>query len=278
MGGWAWLAPAVVVLVVVTAVPLGRILWTSLHRSNLTAPDDVDLVGVDNFVDVLSSRQWWLAVAVTLVVVMVVVAIQVALGCAFAAAINRFTSHQSGVVWTVARVAALLPLAVLSVVGVVLWRDAATTGFVVQWFGEPSPLVAVTISEVWRGTGLVIVVVAIALARVPSTLMASAIADGATALQRWRRVILPSIAPALAAIVTFRVLDTLRVLDGPLLVDPRLVDDGDTTLRTAPVLMWNTQFSDFELGLGAAMSVVLLVVAVALTAAIVPAFRVRRGL
>ncbi|MGJ9421206.1 carbohydrate ABC transporter permease [Aeromicrobium sp. CF3.5] len=273
MRGWKWLAPAVLVLVVVTAVPIGRIVWTSLHRSNLTAPDEVEFVGIDNLLSVVSSRQWWLAVAVTLVVVTAVVTIQVVLGCMFAAAINRVTR-----VWPVARVVALLPLAVLSVVGVVLWHDAATTGFVFQWFGEPSPLVAVTISEIWRGTGLVIVVVALALARVPSTLMASALADGATGLQRWRRVILPSIAPALAAIVTFRVLDTLRVLDGPLLVDPLLVDDGDTTLRTAPVLMWNTQFSAFELGLGAAMSVVLLVVAVALTAALVPAFRVRRGL
>ncbi len=265
MRGWKWLAPAVVVLGVVTAVPIGRVLWTSLHRSSLTAPDEVELVGVDNFVSVLSSRQWWLAVAVTLVVVTVVVAIQVILGCLFAASLNRFTRA-----WPVARVAALVPLTVLSVVGVVVWRDAATTGFVFQWFGEPSPLVAVTISEVWRGTGLVIVVVALALARVPSSLMASAVADGATSLQRWRRVILPSIAPALAAVVTFRILDTLRVLDGPLLVD--------TTVRTAPVLMWNTQFTSFELGLGAAMSVVLLVVAVALTAAVVPALRVRRGL
>lgn len=278
MRGWKWLAPAVVVLIVVSAVPMGRILWTSLHRSSLTGPDSIEFVGIDNFLSVLSSRQWWLAVAVTLVVVMAVVAIQVILGCAFAAALNRATSNQTGAAWLVVRVAALLPLAVLSVVGVVLWRDAATTGFVFQWFGEPSPLVAVTISEVWRGTGLVVVVVAIALARVPSALMTSAIADGATALQRWRRVIVPSIAPALAAIATFRVLDTLRVLDGPLLIDPLLLDDGDTTLRTAPVLMWNTQFSDFELGLGAAMSVVLLVVFVVLTAAVVPAFRVRRGL
>lgn len=266
--GWTWLAPAVLVLVAVTAVPVGRIVWTSLHRSSLTAPDDIELVGLSNIIDVVSSRQWWQAVAVTLVVVAAVVATQVVLGCAFAAALNRSTRA-----WPVARVAALVPLAVLSVVGVVLWRDAATTGFVAQWFGEPSPLVSVTISEVWRGTGLVVVVVAIALGRVPSTLVDAATADGATGLQRWRRVVLPSIAPALAAIVTFRVLDTLRVLDGPL-----LVDDGATTLRTAPVLMWNTQFSDFELGLGAAMSVVLLLVAAALTAVIVPAFRVRRGL
>lgn len=268
MRGWRWLAPAAVVLVVVTAVPVGRIVWTALHRSSLTAPDDVELVWFDRLGDVVTSRDWWLAVAVSLVVVAVVVLAQVVLGCLFAAALNRTTRG-----WPVARAVVLLPLALLSVVGVVVWRDAGTTGFVAQWFGEPPPLVAVSLSEVWRGTGLVVVVVAVALTRVPRSLLLSAAADGATGLQRWWRVVLPAIAPALGAIATFRVLDTLRVLDGPLLVDAR-----DTDLRTAPVLLWNTQFTDFELGLGAAMSVVLLLVAVVLTAALVPLLRVRRGL
>jgi ABC-type sugar transport system permease subunit len=268
MRGWRWLAPAAVVLLVVTAVPLGRILWTSLHRSSLTAPDDVELVWFDRLGDVVTSRDWWQAVAVSLVVVTAVVLAQVVLGCTFASALHRTTRG-----WPVARAVVLLPLALLSVVGVVVWRDAGTTGFVAQWFGEPAPLIAVSLSELWRGTGLVVVVVAIALARVPRSLLKAAAADGATGLQRWRRVVLPSIAPALAAVTTFRVLDTLRVLDGPL-----LVDESGTDLRTAPVLLWNTQFTDFELGLGAAMSVVLLLVAVLLAAALVPLLRVRRGL
>lgn len=270
MRGWKWVAPARVVVLLVTVVPLGRAVWTSLHRSNLTAPDDRSFVGADNLVTVVTDRDWWLAVATTLVVVAAVVTLQVLLGVVFGASVNRFTRG-----WPVVRALVLVPLALLSVVGVVVWRDAATTGFLVQWFGldalgQAGSLVAVSLSEIWRGTGLVVVVVAVALGRVPSSLMDSATADGATGRQRWTRVVLPSIGPALAAVAAFRVLDTFRVLDGPL-----LVDRAEVSLRTAPVLMWNTQFTDFELGLGAAMSLVLLLVGLVLTAVVVPLFRVR---
>ncbi len=271
MKAWKWVGPAVAVLVLVTVVPLIRAIWTSLHRSTLTASGDAPLVGLDNYLNVLSSRSWWLAVATTLLVVALVVIVQVLLGCVFGAALNRWSRA-----WAPARAVVLLPLALLSVVGVVMWRDAATTGFVAEWFGSADSstgsLIAVSVAEIWRGTGLVVVVVAIALSRVPASLLASAVADGATARQRWSRVIMPSIGPALAAIAAFRVLDTFRVLDGPLLVDRA------TAARPASVLMWNTQFTDFELGLGAAMSIVLLVLAAVLTAIVVPLFRVRRVL
>lgn len=271
MRGWKWIGPAVAVLVLVTLVPLGRAVWTSLHRSTLTAPDDTTLVGIDNYVNVLTNRTWWLAVATTLLLVVLVVVTQVLLGCVFGAALNRWS-----LAWAPARSLVLLPLAVLSVVGVVMWRDAASTGFVAEWFGaadsSTQSLLAVGVAEVWRGTGLVVVVVAVALSRVPPSLLASATADGATARQRWSKVVMPSIGPALAAIATFRVFDTFRVLDGPLLVD------RDSPTRPATVLLWNTQFTDFELGLGAAMSIVLVLTAAALAAIVVPLFRVRNAL
>ncbi|MGA8851124.1 MAG: sugar ABC transporter permease [Aeromicrobium sp.] len=271
MRGWKWVGPAVAVLVLVTIVPLGRAIWTSLHRSSLTAPDDAPLVGIDNYVNVLTNRAWWLAVATTLLLVVLVVITQVLLGCVFGAALNRWS-----LAWAPARALVLLPLAVLSIVGVVMWRDAATTGFVAEWFGGADASTrswfAVGVAEVWRGTGLVVVVVAVALSRVPASLLASAMADGATARQRWSRVVMPSIGPALAAIATFRVFDTFRVLDGPLLVDRA------SPARPVSVLMWNTQFTDFELGLGAAMSMVLVLMAVVLAAIVVPLVRVRNAL
>lgn len=263
--GLGWLLPALLVLVVVTLVPIGRLVWTSLHRSTTTSDS---FVGLDNYTDLITNRTWWLAVATTLVVVASVVLAQVVLGVLFGAAIHR--------IWPVARVVVLVPLLLLSVVNVVAWRDAASGGYLTEWFGIGSTdgsagaqLVAVTIGEVWRGTGLVAAVVALALTAVPASLSAAAVADGATGLQRWRRVVLPSIAPALAGVTAFRVFDTYRVLDGPLLAD-------DSSLRTAPLLTWTTQFSAFELGLGAAMSVLVLLVAVILAALVLPLIRVRR--
>jgi multiple sugar transport system permease protein len=271
MRGWRWLAPAVLVLLALTAWPIGRGVWLSLSSYSLTNPDDRTFVGADNYVDVLTNRSWWLAVAASLVIVVVAVLLQLVIGLAFAAALRRLT-----VLWPVTRVLVLVPFALLAVVSAVVWRDAVTTGFAVDWFGlgdvgSFGSLVAVLAGEVWRGTGITTVILLAGLLRVRSTLMASAVADGATAWQRFRRVVLPAMAPAIAVAATYRALDTFRVLEGPL-----LADQPGARVRTAPVLVWDTTFSSLELGLGAAMSVVLLVVAALLAAIMVPLFRVRR--
>jgi multiple sugar transport system permease protein len=269
--GWRWLAPAVLVLLVVTGWPLGRGIWLSLHSAPLTNPDARTYVGVDNYVDVLTSRSWWLAVAATLAIVLVVVVVQLLVGLAFAVALRRVT-----LLWPVTRVLVLLPFALLAVVSAVVWRDAVSTGFAVEWFGlggtgHLGELVGVTIGELWRGTGITALILLAGLLRVPSSLLAAATADGATAWQRSRRVVLPAMGPAIAVAATYRALDTFRILEGPL-----LVDEPGATIRTAPLLVWDTTFSSLELGLGAAMSIVLLVVAAVLAAVMVPLFRVRR--
>ena len=271
MRGWRWSAPAVAVLLLVTAVPLGRALWTSLSRSSLTSPDDRRFVGVDNYVDIVSSRTWWLAVAATLVIVVLVVALQLVLGMAFAVALRRL-----GVAWPVTRVLVLLPFGMLAIVSAVVWRDAVTTGFAASWFrlddtGPFGALVAVSLGEVWRGTGITAVILLAGLLRVQSSLLASSVADGATGLQRLTRVILPAMGPAVAVAVTYRALDAFRMLEGPLVVDQPGAD-----VRTAPFVVWDTTFSSFETGLGAAMSIVLLLLAALLAAFLVPVLRVRR--
>ncbi len=271
MKGWRWLAPAFVVLLVATGWPIGRGIWLSLHSAPLTNPDDRTFVGVDNYTDVLTNRTWWLAVATTLVIVLVVVVLQLVIGLAFAVALRRVT-----LLWPVTRVIVLVPFALLAVVSAVVWRDAVTTGFADEWFrlgevGHFGELVGVTIGEVWRGTGITALILLAGLLRVRSSLMASAIADGATAWQRSRRVVLPAMGPAIAVATIYRALDTFRILEGPL-----LVDEPGATIRTAPLLVWDTTFSSLELGLGAAMSIVLLAIMLLMAAIMVPLFRVRR--
>ncbi|MEJ7633908.1 sugar ABC transporter permease [Aeromicrobium sp.] len=271
MRGWRWLAPAVVVLLVVTGWPIGRGVWNSLHSYSLTSPDDRTFVGLDNYVDVLTNRPWWAAVATTFAIVIVVVLLQLLIGLAFAASLRRLT-----VLWPVTRVLVLIPFALLAVVSAVVWRDAVTTGFAAEWFrlgevGQFGSLVGVTIGELWRGTGITAVILLAGLLRVPSSLVAAAVADGATGWQRFQRVVLPAMGPAIAVAATYRALDTFRILEGPL-----LVDEPGATIRTAPLMIWDTTFSSLELGLGAAMSIVLLLIVGLLGLVMVQLFRVRR--
>ncbi|MFI5427478.1 hypothetical protein [Aeromicrobium sp. UC242_57] len=77
--------------------------------------------------------------------------------------------------------------------------------------------------------------------------------------------------PAIAVAGTYRALEAVRTLEGPL-----LVAGTDTDGRTVTALLWDTTFSSFELGLGAAMSVLLLVMSALVAVVLMSLLRVRR--
>lgn len=272
-GGWRLVAPALLVLAVIFLWPIGRAVYTSLYTESLTTPDDTAFVGADNYVEVVTSLDWWVAVALTLVFVATVVIIQLVLAAGFAAALRRIT-----IIAPYTRILVLVPFALMAVVVAVAWREGVTEGFAPEWFhynggGQVSALAAIAASEIWRGTGITTLILLAGLTRVPPTLLESAVADGATARQRLTRVVLPAAAPAVAVAVVYRALDAFRAFEAPLLAEPSL-----SRLRTAPLLVWDTTFTSFEIGLGAAMSVVLLAIVGFLGIMLTLLLRVRRVL
>ena len=272
-GGWRMVAPAVLVLAVVTLWPLGRAIRTSLYTESLTTPDDTAFVGADNYVEVVTSIDWWVAVALTLVFVAAVVVLQLLLAAGFAAALRRIT-----IIAPYTRVLILVPFALMATVTAFVWREGVTAGFAPVWFnysgdGQIATLASVAAGEVWRGTGITTLILLAGLTRVPPTLLESAVADGATARQRLTRIVLPAAAPAVAVAVVYRALDAFRAFEAPILAEPSL-----PRLRTAPLLLWDTSFTSFEIGLGAAMSVVLLAVVGLLGVLLMLLLRVRRVL
>lgn len=264
---WPLLAPAVVVLLALTVWPLGLGVWNALRRSSLSVPDDDAYVGLANVTEILASRQWWVAVSATLLLVAVAVLTQLVLAAGVAASLRRVVVPRP-----VRSVLLLAPFALLPVVTAASWRTAVTDGPLAVWFGydgesTTAALVAVVVTEVWRGTGITALILLVGLRRVDDSLLESVRADGATAFQRLRRVTWPAVAPAVAVAVLFRSLDVLRSLEAPLLAE------GSTTLRTVPLLVWDTTFDAFEVGLGAAMSLLLIVLAALVAAVVAVALR-----
>src|SRR3979409_1930742 len=83
------ITPAVLLMLAVTAYPIGYAVWLSLQRYNLATPDDTSFVGLQNYVTVLSDRYWWTAFVVTLVITVVSVAIEFVLGMAHRLGVDR---------------------------------------------------------------------------------------------------------------------------------------------------------------------------------------------
>lgn len=270
-GGLPWVLPAVLVVLGVVGWPLVVAVRESLFQSSLVVPDDRTFVGLETITSVLTSSTWWSAVGVTLALVVVAVVLQLVLAAAFATALRRLTH---GVRWL--QVLLLVPFAALAVVTAVTWRDGLTAGFAPAWFGydvdtRSASMAAVVAAEVWRGTGITTVILLAGLARVPSSLREAAVADGATEWQRVWRVTRPAAAPAVAVAVVYRSLDALRTLEAPLLAD------ADAP-RTVSTLVWDSTFETFEVGLGAALSLGLLLLAVLVGVALALASRMRRTL
>jgi multiple sugar transport system permease protein len=271
---WVYLGPLVGVLILLTLLPLIRLIVVSLFQRSLTAPADGSFSHVRNVIDVLDGRDWWLAVALTLVVVTVAVAVQLLLAAAFAGTLRRITF---GGPWV--QVLLLVPFILMPAAVAMAWRDGWVDGFAPWWFrvepggGQLTALATLLSHEVWRGTGVTTVILLAGLSRVKPSLLDSAIADGATARQRLTNVVLPAVGPAVAVAALYRSLDALRSLEAPLLTADTLGD-----LSTASQLVWATSFTDFEIGLGAAMALLLLLLAAGLGLLLTLLMQVRRAL
>jgi len=117
------IAPAVLLMLVVTAYPIGYAIWLSLQRRNFATPADTAFVGLANYQTVLTSRLWWTAFVVTLSITVISVAIEFALGLALALAMHR-TLIGRGVV----RTAVLIPYGIVTAAASYSWYYAWTPG------------------------------------------------------------------------------------------------------------------------------------------------------
>lgn len=255
--GWMLCAPAVFVMLLVTAYPIGYAIWLSLQRYDLRRPGDHAYVGFDNYRAVLGNRLWWQDLTNTLVITASSVVIELLLGFLLA-----FVMHR--VIWGrgVVRSAILVPYGIITVVAAFAWRFAfdPTTGFVngllntdQSWFTESwSSYVVIIATEVWKTTPFMSLLLLAGFTLVPQDVVDAARVDGATATQRLRKIIIPLMKPAILVAVLFRTLDAFRIFDS-VYVQTR----GAQNTETVSILGYQTLISRLNLGLGSAVSVLI---------------------
>ncbi|OBF27445.1 sugar ABC transporter permease [Mycobacterium sp. ACS4331] len=253
-----WLiAPAVFLMVAVTAYPIGYAVWLSLQRYNLAEPDDTTFVGFSNYVTVLTDNYWWTALLVTTVITVISVAIEFVLGMALALVMHR-TIFGKGLVRTVI----LIPYGIVTVAAAYSWYYAWTpgTGYLanllpdgVAPLTEQLPSLAVVIlAEVWKTTPFMALLLLAGLALVPDDLLKAAQVDGAGGWQRLTKIILPMMKPAILVALLFRTLDAFRIFD-----NIYILTGGSNNTASVSILGYDNLFKGFSIGLGSAISVLV---------------------
>lgn len=250
-------APAAVLMLAVTAYPIGYAVWLSLQRNSLATPNDTAFVGLSNYQTILTDRYWWTALAVTLGITAVSVSLEFVLGLALAVVMHR-TLVGKGLV----RTAVLIPYGIVTVVASYSWYYAWTpgTGYLANLLPQGSaPLTAqipslgiVVLAEVWKTTPFMSLLLLAGLALVPEDLLKAAQVDGAGPWRRLMRITLPIIRPAVVVALLFRTLDAFRIFDSIY-----VLTDGANNTDSVSILGYDNLFKGFNVGLGSAISVLI---------------------
>ena len=168
------------------------------------------------------ASEFWNSVGFTLGVTIVAVFFETVLGMIMALMMHKAFKGRALV-----RAAILIPWAIPTAVSAKLWQVIYAPGGaanrVLGWFGfsdiqwsEKWPArIAIVLTDTWKTTPFMALLILAGLQGIPNELYESAKVDGASAWQRFWRITLPLVKPALAVALIFRSLDTLRMYDLP---------------------------------------------------------------
>ena len=273
--GWYLVAPAVVVMLAVTAYPLCRAVWLSLYNYRLTNPAGREFVGLRNYGVVLTDSLWWQDVLTTVIITVASVAIELVIGFAFAMVMHRIVFGRRTV-----RTAILIPYGIITVVAAYAWQYAFAldSGFVNSWLGlgdkawfsdRWSALAVIILAEVWKTTPFISLLLLAGLVQVPEGLQEAAKVDGATAWQRLKWVTIPSMKAAILVALLFRTLDAYRIFDTIF-----IMTGGAQNTESVSFLTYRQTIVRTELGLGSAVSVLLFLTVALIAFVFIKGFKV----
>jgi len=268
-----FLLPLGAVLGAVAVFPVAYAFYLSLFRLKLTQPARVPFVGLDNYVSLLGSPEFWAAVGRTGYFTVLCVVATTLLGLLIALLLDQaFRGRRL--------LAALLlvPWAIPSVANGLLWKwiynpdYGALNGALVQlglmrrytvWLGDPDKtLLLIANAFVWKEVPLAAILMLVAMKAIPADLYRAAKVDGADLWQRFLHVTLPALRPGFLLVVIFESMVAVRQFDLFFLLTEGGPGDASSV---AAWQVYVESFRNLSFGTGAALAYLLALATFALS-------------
>jgi multiple sugar transport system permease protein len=273
--GWWFVAPALCVIAVFFFLPVLAALALSLTDFDLYALADLDnlrLVGLRNYTQLLTTPLFWQALGNTLyfVAVGVPLSITVSLGAALLlhSRLVRFRAFF--------RTALFAPVVTTLVAVAVIWRYLFDTrlGWLnyalggiglppIDWLGDPHwAMPAIIVFAVWKSFGYNMIILLAGLQSIPEEIYEAARIDGASTWRQFRDITLPMLAPIVVMVSILTIAGYFQ-----LFAEPYVMTQGGPLHSTVSVLylMYEEGFKWWNLGSASAVAFVLFVLIFALT-------------
>lgn len=279
--GWLLAGPAFFVMLFVVLYPILQALYDSLFTYRLTAPDDRELVGLGNYGVILADPVFWKGLGVTLLITVVTVVVELILGFLLALAMHHAIKQTRGLIRTII----LVPYGIITVVSAFAWfyMFSIDSGYInawfewlpgvdadLNWFAQGSTaLFVIMLSEIWKTTPFISLLLLAGLAQVPGDLTEAASVDGASWWQRMKLVILPNMKASIMVAVLFRAMDAFRIFDSIY-----IMTNGAYGTEVLSLLAYRTSIGRLEIGMGSAVSVILFLCVALMAVIAVKGFKV----
>jgi multiple sugar transport system permease protein len=268
------LAPALVILVAVTAGPLVYLAGTSVTPLDLTRPGSFRFSGLDNYRELVRDDRFWNSVGVQFRLSAATVLAQLGLGLALALLLHRPLPFRE-----LLRTAFIIPMVLPPIIVAIVWKIWFTPLLtplnllsiplgIAQpaWLTDPAlALGTIVLADVWEWTPFTTLILLAALHMMPDDPVEAARVDGASPWQQFRWIVLPLLRPALIAAGLFRLIDSFKAF--PLIF---VMTGGGPGVATEPTnyYAYTQAFNQTFIGYSSAMIVVMLAVTIVLSAII----------
>ena len=259
--GWAFSAPALIVVAAVTIFPIVYSVVISLSNATVSG-NGIALNGFTtaNYSLVLKNSTWHYALAFTIIYTLITVLVELVLGTMIALVLERLTAGRGFMMALL-----LIPWSMITVINAELW------GYIYQGtygvadailnavgLGSPnilgqstSAIIGLMIADIWKTTPFVAILVLAGLVMLPGDVYEAAEVDGSSGWSTFWRITVPLLRPTLALAVLFRVLQAFGLFDLPYV----LTNGGPGTATTSlAILGYNAIFKNLSFGPGAAVA------------------------
>ena len=273
---WAFIAPAVALLVLFGVLPIvvaAVVSLTDLDISGLGRPETIQFIGLENYQRLARDPAFWRSLQVTGFFVVVGVPVIIAVSLAVAVALNTSQSR----FFRALRAFYFLPAITAIVAVALIWGYLYNSQFgllnhlllqvglePVGWLSDPgTSRFSVALVAIWRATGLNIIIFLAALQSVPKEYHEAAALDGAGRWTTFWRITFPMLRFALFFVTVTTLIGWLQFFDEPYVLT-RGGPVGATT--SVSLFIFENGFSLNQFGYASAGSIVLFVIIAAVTA------------
>jgi multiple sugar transport system permease protein len=280
------LIPAIAVLLLVFAYPIGRSFWLSLFDQNLGTGLEPVFAGLNNYDRIIGDGRFWQSFWVTTRFTVITVVLELILGMGIALVLNQAFRGRN-VVRTIAILPWALPTALIALGWTWIFNDQygiandilLRLGLIqegINWLGDPlTATVALIVADVWKTTPFISILLLAGLQSIPGDLYEAYALEGASAWQSFYRITLPLLMPQVIIAILFRFAQAFGIFD---LVQVMTGGGPGGATEVVSLYIYATAMRYLDFGYSAAMVVVtflLLIVAVVICTVLISRYRSR---